>query len=75
MEMYLGHFCLEQASIFYNWESSRVPQEKLLRTVCCAGLVSSKSAQLLTMKQHANIFTRAAYNIAIYIFHKTDEMQ
>ena len=26
-------------SIFYNWESSRGPQEKLLRAVCCAGLI------------------------------------
>jgi len=25
--------------IFYNWGSSRGPQEKLSRTVCCAGLL------------------------------------
>jgi len=26
-------------NIFYNYENSRGPQEKLSRTACCAGLI------------------------------------
>jgi len=53
-------------NIFYNWESSRGPQENLLWTVCCAGLLQNEHEGLKWITMSVLILWRWELVIVTY---------